>query len=63
MRLNRLRLEEVAEDEEGEVVVAAKVAALEVTLPQQVKSFQTVKELRVQTQMVMVQTIAELRKA
>jgi hypothetical protein len=63
MRLNRLRLEEVAEDEEGEVVAVAKVAALEVTLPQQVKSFQTVKELRVQTQMVMVQTIAELRKA
>jgi hypothetical protein len=63
MRLNRLRLEEVAEDEEGVVVAVAKVAALEVTLPQQVKSFQTVKELRVQTQMVMVQTIAELRKA
>jgi len=63
MRLNRLRLEEVAGDEEGEVVVVAKVAALEVTLPQQVKSFQIVKELRVQTQMVMVQTIAELRKA
>jgi hypothetical protein len=63
MRLNRLRLEEVAEDEEGVVVAVAKVAALEVTLPQQVKSFQTVKDLRVQTQMVMVQTIAELRKA